>query len=264
MSTWETLTVTQDEQNKGIYILTLNRPHSLNSLNTQMGLDLINCLSELQEKKDMRVLIVTAAGERAFCAGADLKERNNMTADDWKRQHDIFEEAGRHLRDFDYPVIAAVNGYALAGGLEIALSCDIRIAAEHAKMGLTEATVGLIPGLGGTQLLPRAIPVGLAKEMLFSGKHITATRAKEMGLVNDIVPMEQLLVTALEMARGMAQNAPLSLKSIKKAVNNGMQTDLHTGFNIELAYYYTCANSEDRLEGVKAFNEKRRPDWEGK
>lgn len=264
MSTWETLIVTQDELDKGVYILTLNRPNSLNSLNTQMGLDLINCLTELQEKKDIRVLVVTSAGERAFCAGADLKERHNMTHDDWKRQHDIFEDAGHHLRDFDYPVIAAVNGYALAGGLEIALSCDIRIAADHAKLGLTEATVGLIPGLGGTQMLPRTIPVGLAKEMLFSGKHMTASRAKEIGLVNDVVPMEQLLEAALEMARGIAKNAPLSLKSIKKAVNNGMQTDLHTGLNIELAYYYTCANSEDRLEGVKAFNEKRRPHWQGK
>lgn len=264
MVSWETLIVEQDEQDQGIYILTLNRPQSLNALNTQMGLDLIACLKELQEKADMRVLVFTATGERAFCAGADLKERHDMSNEDWKRQHDIFEEAIRHLRDFDYPVIAAVNGYALAGGLELALTCDIRIAAEHAKLGLTEATVGLIPGLGGTQLLPRLIPVGLAKEMLFSGEHITADRAKEIGLVNDVVPMDELRETVLNVARRIAKNAPLSLKAIKKAVNQGLQADLHTGLNIELAHYYTCANSLDRLEGIKAFNEKRRPSWQGK
>lgn len=229
-----------------------------------MGLDLIDCIKHLNEQADVRVVILTAAGERSFCAGADLKERNGMTNEQWKRQHDIFEEAAYKLRNFDFPVIGAINGYALAGGLELALSCDFRIAASHAKLGLTEASVGLIPGLGGTQLLPRAIPIGLAKEFLFRANHITADRAKEIGLVNDVVPMEELLNQALEIAKDIGKNAPLSLKAIKKAVNDGLQTDIHTALNIELTHYYTCAKSEDRLEGIKAFNEKRKPNWEGK
>ena len=152
-----------------VYILELNRPEAMNALNTLMAIELIECLSVLKDKKDLRVLILTGAGEKSFCAGADLRERKTMDNDQWKKQHDIFEDAYETLRNFPFPVIAAINGYALGGGMEMALSCDLRYMAEHAKMGLPEVTLGIIPGVGGTQLLPRAIPVTLAKEFLLKG-----------------------------------------------------------------------------------------------
>lgn len=249
---------------KGVYVLTLNRPESLNALNTQMGVELINCLNQLKGNKDIRVLVLTASGEKGFCVGADLKERNGMTNDQWKHQHDIFENAYKMLREFPYPVIAAINGYALGGGMELTLSCDLRIASDHAKMGLPEVTIGIIPGVGGTQLLPRTIPVGLAKEFLLRGNHINSQRAKELGLVNEVTPSQELLNKTLEVARDIGKNSPLALKSIKQAINNGLQTDINTALTIELDQYYKCANSEDRLEGIMAFNEKRQPVWQGK
>src|SRR5690606_5360266 len=264
MGEYETILLQQNEANKGIFILELNRPESLNAMNTQMGKELIQSLTELAYNKEIRVLIVTGSGDRGFCVGADLKERNGMSKDEWKKQHEIFERASEVLREFPYPVIAGLNGYALGGGLELALGCDMRIAANHAKLGLPEAKVGLIPGIGGTQLLPRTIPVGLAKEMLYRGSHISAERALHLGLVNAVCDKEELLDTALEIASDIAKNAPLSLKAIKQAVNQGLQTDIHTALTIELSHYYTCANSEDRLEGIRAFNEKREPNWQGK
>lgn len=264
MNNWGTILLRKDSVEKGVFILTLNRPHAMNALNTQMALDLIDCLTELKDNKQIRVLIITGAEERGFCVGADLKERNGMTNDEWKKQHDSFEEAYRLLREFPYPVIAAVNGYALGGGMEMLLSCDLRIAADHAKFGLPEATLGIMPGVGGTQLLPRLIPVGLAKEILFRGNHMTAERGKEIGLLNDVAEKDKLLDTTLEVAREIGKNAPLSLQSIKQSVNNGLQTDINTALTIELDQYYKCANSEDRLEGIRAFNEKRKANWQGK
>lgn len=261
---WETITLSQDETEKGVYILTLNRPDSLNALNTKMAEELIECFTELKRRKDVRTIIFTGSGDRSFCVGADLKERNGMTNEEWQLQHDIFEEAYANLRQFPFPVIAVVNGYALGGGAEMMLSCDIRIFVEHAKMGLPEVTLGIIPGVGGTQLLPRTVPAGIAKEILFSGQHVSADRAKEIGLANHVVPYSKLMDKALEIARNIAKNAPLSLKALKQSVNTGIQTDLTTALTIELDQYYKCAKSEDRLEGIRAFNEKRKPNWQGK
>ncbi|RKQ35795.1 enoyl-CoA hydratase/isomerase family protein [Oceanobacillus halophilus] len=258
---YETLLINQDEHSKGVYTITLNRPDSMNAMNTQMGLDLVNSIQELKEKDDVRVLIITASGEKSFCVGADLKERNGMTNKDWKKQHDIFENAFKEIRDFPYPVIAAINGYALGGGLEMALSCDLRYSVAHGKLGLPEAKIGIIPGVGGTQNLPRAIPVGIAKEYLFRGNQMSAERAKELGLVNDVFNQEEFKENTLSVAKEIAQNAPLSLRALKESVNNGMQTDLHTALTIEINNYYKTANSEDRQEGILAFNEKRQPNW---
>lgn len=261
---FETIEINQNDENKGVFTLMLNRPDSMNALNTQMALDIITALKELKDNKEIRVLILTAAGDRSFCVGADLKERDGMTNDQWKNQHDIFEDAYEKIRNFPYPVIGAINGFALGGGLEMALSCDFRYSADHAKLGLPEVSIGIIPGVGGTQLLPRSIPIGLAKEFLFSGNHIPAQRAKDVGLVNQTVPIEDLLDAVYEIAQDISVNAPISLQSIKQAVNTGIQTDLTTALSIELSQYYKCANSEDRLEGIKAFNEKRKPNWQGK
>lgn len=264
LNSWETIILNEDESNSGVYVLTLNRPDSLNALNTQMAIDLIDCLAQLKETENIRVLIISASGKKAFCVGADLKERNGMTNAEWKKQHDIFETAYKMIRDFPFPVIAAINGYALGGGMELTLSCDLRIASEHAEMGLPEVTIGITPGVGGTQLLPRTIPVGLAKEFLFRGNRITASKAQQFGLINDVVPANNLSENVIRLAKDIAKNAPLALKSIKQAINSGLQTDLETALTIELEHYYKCANSNDRLEGIKAFNEKRRPIWQGK
>ncbi len=263
MKDWETLSINETYVSDFVYVLELNRPKAMNSLNTLMGIELIECLSALKDKKDLRVLILTGTGEKSFCTGADLKERKTMDNEQWKKQHDIFEDAYKMLREFPFPVIAAVNGYALGGGMEMVLSCDLRYLADHAKMGLPEVTLGIIPGVGGTQLLPRAIPVTLAKEFLLTGKHITAEKAVDFGLANDVFASEDLMGNTVEIAKGIAANAPLSLQSIKKAIDTGLQTDLNTALSIELDQYYKCANSEDRKEGVLAFNEKRKPNWQG-
>jgi len=263
VKTFETIKLTRAEGNQGIAVLTLNRPESMNAMNTKMALELIETLEELKYEDNVRVLILTGAGSKSFCVGADLKERNGMSQKDWKKQHDYFEKVTEGIREFPYPVIGAINGYALGGGLEIALSCDIRTAAEHSGLGLPEAKLGLIPGIGGTQLLPRILPVGLAKEILFTGKRITAEEGKQWGLINHVYDEESLLEETLKLAETIANNAPLSLKALKKAVNKGTETDLATGLVLELEAYYKCANSEDRLEGIYAFNEKRCPEWKG-
>lgn len=264
MTNWETLILNKEHSDEHVYVIEMNRPAAMNSLNTKMAVELIECLTSLEHQEDLRVLVLTAKGEKSFCAGADLKERKGMTNEQWKQQHDIFEDAYELLRNFKFPVIAAVNGFALGGGMEMLLSCDLRYAAEHAKMGLPEVKLGIIPGVGGTQLLPRAIPVGLAKEMLFRGNQVDANKALESGILNGVYPKEELMPKTLEIAKEIALNAPLSLQSIKKSIATGLHTDINTALSIELDQYYKCANSEDRLEGVLAFNEKRKPNWQGK
>ena len=263
LKTYETIKIERDVQHKGVAILTLNRPESMNAMNTKMALELIEALYELKYDDSIRVLVITGSGSKSFCVGADLKERNGMSQKDWKKQHDHFEEVTESIREFPYPVICAINGYALGGGMEIALSCDVRTASERVGMGLPEATLGLIPGIGGTQLLSRLVPIGIAKEMLFTGKRITAEEGKQWGLVNHVFTQETLLEETIQVAVAIAKNAPLSLKALKKAVNKGTETDLATGLVLELEAYYKCANSEDRLEGIYAFNEKRTPEWKG-
>lgn len=261
VKTYETITLDRGLSYKGIAILTLNRPEAMNAMNTKMALELIEAFHELKYEDLVRVVVITGSGTKSFCVGADLKERNGMSKKDWKKQHDYFEEVTEKIREFPFPVIAALNGYALGGGLEIALSCDIRTAAEHVQVGLPEAKLGLIPGIGGTQLLSRILPIGIAKEMLYTGKRMTADQCRQWGLVNEV--FENLLEETIKLAESVAKNAPLSLQAIKKAVNKGTETDLATGLALELEAYYKCANSEDRLEGISAFNEKRSPEWKG-
>jgi enoyl-CoA hydratase/carnithine racemase len=261
VQTYETIKV---ENKVGVAVVTLDRPEALNALNTKMAVELISALDELKYDENVKVLVMTGAGTKSFCVGADLKERNGMTKKDWKKQHDIFEQLTEKIREFPLPVIGAINGFALGGGLELSLSCDLRTASEQAELGLPEAKLGLIPGIGGTQLLPRVLPIGLAKEMLFTGKRVTAEEGKQWGLVNHVFPKETLVQESIQLAKTIAANAPLSLKAIKKAVNKGTETDLATGLALELEAYYKCADSEDRLEGIYAFNEKRLPEWKGK
>ncbi|MBK5502684.1 enoyl-CoA hydratase/isomerase family protein [Peribacillus sp. TH14] len=264
MKQWETIILEKSDRLQGVYIIALDRPDSMNALNTQMGYDLIECLKMLKKQSDCRVLLLTGSGEKAFCVGADLKERNGMTKEDWKNQHDIFEEVTLLIREFPFPVLALLNGYALGGGFEIALSCDMRIAASNVKLGFPEVKIGILPGIGGTQLLTRLVPTGLAKELLFSGKQISASEAEKIGLINKVISTDNNLEEALSFVKNIAKNAPISLQQIKMAVNAGSQVDLTTALKIELQAYYKCADSEDRLEGIQAFNDKREPVWQGK
>lgn len=263
MKNWNTIKLLDQHKTENVYILQLNRPDSMNALNTQMGTELIECLQYLETQKDLRALILTGAGEKSFCVGGDLKERKGMSQEDWKLQHDIFEEAYDAIRNFPFPTVAAVNGFALGGGLEMVLSCDLCYVAEHAKMGLPEVKIGIIPGAGGTQLLPRTIPIKIAKEFLFSGKQMTAVESRELGLSNGVFPSDRLLEETLKAAKLIAKNAPLSLKALKQSIDKGIQTDIDNALTIELEEYYKCANSQDREEGILAFNEKREPVWQG-
>jgi enoyl-CoA hydratase/carnithine racemase len=245
--------------------VTLNRPEVGNALNTQMGHDLYDVWTRLTENaEDTRCVVLTGAGDRIFCSGGDLKERNGMTREAWTRQHELFERMYWTLVDLPVPVIAAVNGHAYAGGFEMMLSCDFAYASSAARFALTEVTLGIMPGAGGTQNLPRAIGERRAKEILLTGKPVSAERALEWGIVNDLCEPAQVLPRALETARTIAANAPLSVRQIKKSVRYGGQMELRTAFRFEIEAYNHLIGTEDRLEGVAAFNEKRKAQFKGR
>jgi enoyl-CoA hydratase/carnithine racemase len=245
--------------------VTLNRPEVGNALNTQMGHDLYDVWTRLTEDpEDARCVVLTGAGDRIFCSGGDLKERNGMTREAWTRQHELFERMYWTLVDLPVPVIAAVNGHAYAGGFEMMLSCDFAYASSAARFALTEVTLGIMPGAGGTQNLPRAIGERRAKEILLTGKPVSAERALQWGIVNELCEPAQVLGHAMETARSIAANAPLSVRQIKKSVRYGGQMELRTAFRFEIEAYNHLIGTEDRLEGVAAFNEKRKAQFKGR
>jgi enoyl-CoA hydratase/carnithine racemase len=244
--------------------VTLNRPEVGNALNTQMGRDLFDLWTRLTEDaEDVRCVVLTGAGERIFCSGADLKERHGMSKSDWVKQHELFERMYWALTDMPVPVVAAVNGHAYAGGFETALSCDFVYASDHARFALTEVTLGIMPGAGGTQNLPRAIGERRAKELLMTGQPISAQKAYEWGVLNKVTSAAEVLALALETAEVIAQNAPLSVRQIKKSVRYGSQMELLTAFRFEVEAYNHLIDTDDRREGIRAFNEKRKPVFKG-
>jgi enoyl-CoA hydratase len=246
-------------------LVTLNRPASANAMNTQMGIDLLDLFDSINAAPArQRCVVLTGAGARAFCAGGDLKERNGMTDQQWQDQHLIFERAIRAIIQCPVPMIAAVNGAAYAGGMEIALCADFIYAAEHVRFALTEVTLGIMPGAGGTQTLPRAVGGRRAKEILLTGRPFTAQQGFEWGMVNRICTAETLMADALETAAAIADNAPISTRQIKQAVNSGMNMDLVSGMMFEIEAYNRMVPTEDRREGIRAFNEKRKPDFQGR
>jgi enoyl-CoA hydratase/carnithine racemase len=246
-------------------LVTLNRPDVANAMNTQMGLDLLSVFDGFCAAPNaQRCIVITGAGPRAFCAGGDLKERNGMTDQQWQDQHLIFERAIRTIISCPVPVIAAVNGAAYAGGMEIALCADFIYAAEHARFALTEVTLGIMPGAGGTQNLPRAVGARRAKEILLTGKPFTVQEAYDWGMVNRICKPDALLQQALETAAVIAANAPISTRQIKQSVNYGLNMDLASGMMFEIEAYNRMVPTEDRREGIRAFNEKRRPVYQGR
>jgi len=261
----EVSTLTLQRHGSHVLLVTIDRPEVLNAINTQMGHDLLALWTWLTvEAHDIRCVVLTGSGTRAFCAGGDLKERDGMTNDAWRMQHELFERAFVALMTCPVPVIAAVNGAAFGGGCETVLACDFVYASREARFALSETRLGIMPGGGGTQTLPRAVGPRRAKELIFSARPFSAAEAEQWGLVNRVCEPAEVVSQALETAEAISRNAPMSIRQAKKSIDTGLNTDLFTGYRFEIEAYNRLVTTEDRLEGVKAFNEKRPPVFTGR
>ena len=245
------------EQKGAVGVITINREKALNALNSQV-LDELNATLDAVNLDEVRCLILTGAGEKSFVAGADIGEMSTLTKAEGeafgKKGNDVF----RKLEVFPIPVIAAVNGFALGGGCEISMSCDIRICSENAVFGQPEVGLGITPGFGGTQRLARLVGMGMAKQMIYSARNIKADEAYRIGLVNAVYPLEELMPAAEKMAAGIAKNAPIAVRNCKKAINDGMQVDMDQAIVIEEKLFGDCFESYDQKDGMTAFLEKRK------
>ena len=248
----------------GIAEITLNRPEAMNSISSAMADELTRACAELAAAPEVRVVVFGAAGERAFCAGADLKERAGMTDADIMRQRPVIRAVFGALLALPQPAIAAVHGFALGGGCELALSCDLVVADETATFGLPEVTVGLVPGGGGTQLALRRLGPGRAADLVLTGRKVGIEEAMRLGLVDRRVPAGQDGPAALELAGQIAANSPVAVRAAKRAIRHGWGVSLEAGLDIEDAAWRTAALSADRREGVAAFIQKRKPAWPGR
>jgi len=240
-------------------IITINRPESLNALNAKTIQELSSALDGLNEDASCRVIILTGSGEKSFVAGADIKEFSDFGREKAEKlsrsgHQKLFDK----IENMNKPVIAAINGFALGGGLELAMACHIRYASENAKLGLPEVTLGLIPGYGGTQRLPKLVGKGIANEMIFSARMVPAQRAKETGLVNEVYPIEELLTKTKELAHVIARNSPMAIARALHAIN---LSDTEKGFETEISYFGELFDLDDKKEGVSAFLEKRKPEF---
>ena len=262
-SNFETIAV--ERQGNDILLVTLNRPEAANALNTQMGRDLMELFEGFSvDLEGLRVAILTGRGTKAFCAGGDLKQRNGMTDEAWQAQHLVFERMLRAILACPIPVIAAVNGAAYGGGCEIAAAADFVYASTDARFALTEVTLGIMPGAGGTQTLARAVGERRAKELILSGLPFSASEAEAWGLVNRALPPEQLMEATLAIASRIAGNGPISVRQAKQAIHRGLQMSLADGLAFEIEAYNRLVPTEDRREGVLAFNERRKPNFRGR
>jgi enoyl-CoA hydratase len=262
-SEFETIVI--ERRDNGVLVVTLNRPEAANALNTQMGLDLMELFEGLTvDIEDLRAVVLTGQGAKAFCAGGDLKQRNGMTDEAWQAQHLVFERMLRAILACPIPVIAAVNGAAYGGGCEIAAAADFIYASTTARFALTEVTLGIMPGAGGTQNLPRAVGERRAKELILSGLPFSAEEAERWGLVNRVLSPEDLLQATIAMADRIAGNGPISVRQAKQAIHRGLQMSLADGLAFEIEAYNRLIPTADRREGVLAFNERRKPDFRGK
>lgn len=248
-----------------VMVITLNRPDAANAMNTRMGLELTELFEGFStDTQGLRCLILTGQGSKVFCAGGDLKERKGMSDAEWQAQHAIFERMIRAVIGCPVPIIAAINGAAYAGGCEIAAACDFIYAANTARFALTEVTLGIMPGAGGTQTLARAVGTRRAKEIILTGLPITAEEAKAWGLVNKVCPADTLLDEALETSKRISGNAPIAVRQAKQSIQRGLDMSLWDGLAYEIEAYNRLVPTQDRLEGVLAFNEKRKPVFTGK
>jgi enoyl-CoA hydratase/carnithine racemase len=242
----------------------MHRPEALNALNTAMGEDLLACFRGPAAGREVRAVVLAGAGDRAFCVGGDLKERQGMTDEAWRVQHLVFEQAAAALLRCPAPVVAAVEGFAMGGGLELAVLADFIVAGDTAVFAVPEVTLGIFPGIGGTQLLPRILGAPRAKELIFTGRRMGAAEAHATGLVNHLVPRGQARRKAREIATAIAANGPIAVRQAKKAIAYGVETDLETAMVLALEAYNVTVATEDRVEGVRAFNEKRPPVFRGR
>jgi len=252
------------EKRDGIATITINRPATLNVLNGETILEISSRLEEAKKDENVKVIVITGAGEKAFCAGLDLKTVKDVNVVRAVETSKIGQKLTLAVEELEKPVIAAINGYALGGGLELAMACDIRIASENARVGQPEVNVGLLPGWGGTQRLPRLVGKGIAKELTFTGKMIDAKTAERIGLVNTVVPPEKLQSTVEELAKEIMSKPPIAIKLVKELINNSIETDQATGLMHEAEAFGILSSTEDFREGVSAFMEKRKPQFKGR
>jgi enoyl-CoA hydratase/carnithine racemase len=246
----------------GAWEVTLDRPRALNAISTELALALIDTLRGLAADATARAVVLSSSSEKAFCAGADLKERADFSDDDLLAQRPVVKALFASVRDLPMPAIAAVQGFALGGGFELALSCDLIVADETAVFGLTEVTVGLVPGGGGTQLLARRVGSGRAADLILTGRKVDAGEAFRLGIADRVTPPGGARDQALEVAAAIAANSPLAVRAAKRAVRAAFGT--RAGFDVEDSSWHAAAVSADRREGIAAFAEKRRPNWTGR
>jgi enoyl-CoA hydratase len=245
-------------------IITMSRPEVRNALNTAMMEELRDLFAGFYVDPDIAACLVLTGAPGGFCSGADLRERKGMTDVAWHRQHAVVEQMVRAIHDCPIPIVATVNGAAYAGGMELALACDFVYAAQSARFALTEVTLGIMPGAAGTQNLPRAVGVRRAKELILTGAPFTAGEALQWGMVNKVCPDDRLMDEVLAVARRIAANAPVSVRQAKKAIDKSTDLDRTSGYAFELEAYYRTVVTEDRQEGIAAFNEKRKPRYKGR
>ena len=245
-------------------VITLNRPANFNAISTQLARDMLDVLNAIEEDDEIWAAIITGTGEKAFCSGADLKERKTMTMPQMIAQRKLFVKMFTAVSVFPKPLIAAMNGVAFGGGFEIALGCDWIVAAENAILSLSEVSIGVIPAGGGTQNMSRAIGKLKAKQLILTAKRLTAAEAKEWGLVARVAPLADLMQVAVEEVASITKNAPIAVYQAKKSINFGVDLDLYTGLVLEAEAYNAALYSEDRDEGLAAFNEKRKPVYKGR
>jgi len=252
------------EKSDGAATITLNRPEALNAFSKDVVAEVLMALEDVKADESVRVVVLTGAGEKAFSAGADIKAMIGMTALKARELSLMGERLCTAFEDLEKPVIAAINGFALGGGLEVAMSCDLRIASETARVGQTEINIGLIPGWGGTQRLTRLVGVGKANELVFTGRMIDAKTAEQLGIVNMVVPADKFRETVKQFASDLAQKAPVALKVAKALISKGADIGLESALALEREGFGVVASTEDLQEGVKAFTEKRKPTFKNK
>ena len=247
------ITTSKDE---GVCIVKINRPTKLNAMNIDVAKEIISTFQQLDKDDSVRVIVLTGEGDKAFSAGADIEYMSKISADESEVYAKLGQEVTGTIENVSKPTIAAVNGFALGGGCEVAMSCDIRIASENARMGQPEVTIGIPPGWGGTQRLMRIVGVAKAKELVYTGKMIKAAEAKEIGLVNNVVPLESLMDEVMSMAKTIASNATLAVRMSKTAINKGRNADLDTGLGVELLAWRNCFSDPDREKRMTDFVNK--------
>lgn len=252
------------EDHDTVRVLAINRPKVLNALNREVMYELKRAIGEFAESENVSVMIITGAGDKAFVAGADIEAQYPLNPEEGRQWGLLGQEVFRLIETVEKPVIAAVNGFALGGGCELAMACDIRLASDRAKFGQPEVTLGITPGYGGTQRLPRLVGEGKAKQLIFTGKMISAVEANQIGLVEEVYAHEELMNEAMKMARTIAANAPIAVRYAKMQINRGLQTDIDSAVAIEAGLFSLCFATKDQKEGMGAFLEKRKAVFSGK